>query len=302
MVTIRVRFWKTSRTPGRHREVDVALPVALLDVGEAVPLLRQGTHRLRQDREARRLERELARLRAGRGPLRRDDVADVEELEDLEPPLPDLVLLDPHLELARAIADPEERRLPERADREDAPRERPVPGVLLDLLGGRVAVPRDEVGGEVARRDPVSERVHAERAQRLGLLGALRDDLALGRAQVVAGRGGGGGLLVSHPSGLSGEIRGARLIGPGRPVNARLHRRRPRATLGRATRADLPAGVDPRGTARSEPGRAGGRPPAGATGGRTPGGRSRRTGCPSARRARASPRRCARRGSGRAAA
>ena len=56
----------------RGDEVEVALPVPLLDVGEPVPLLRQGPHRLREDREAGRLERELARLRArGRRARRR---------------------------------------------------------------------------------------------------------------------------------------------------------------------------------------------------------------------------------------
>ncbi len=226
--------------PRRHDEVDVPLPVALLDVGEPVPLLGERAHRLREDGEGPRLDRQLAGLGPGGRPLRGDDVADVEELEDLEVPLGQPVLLQPDLEVTGPVLDLEERHLPEGLEGEDAAGERPVAGVLRDLLRRGVAVPGEDVGREVARREAVAEGVHAERAERLGLPGALRDDLALGRAQVVAGRGGGGGLLVSHPSGLSGGNRGARLVGRPRRVNAkRAPRERRHAT--RTVHATAPA-------------------------------------------------------------
>ena len=64
-------------------EVDVALAVAQLDVGQAVPLLGQRAVRLREQAHASRLDRELAALARGERALGLDDVADVDVGEPL---------------------------------------------------------------------------------------------------------------------------------------------------------------------------------------------------------------------------
>ena len=56
-------------------EVDVALAVAQLHVGQAVPLLGQRAVRLGQQAQAPRLDRQLAALARGERPLGLDDVA-----------------------------------------------------------------------------------------------------------------------------------------------------------------------------------------------------------------------------------
>src|SRR5512133_2948490 len=190
---------------GRDEEVDVALAVALLDVGEAVPLLGQRPERLGEDGEGGGLHRQLARLGPRRGPLGGDDVAHVEELVDLEGLVADLVLLHPDLDLAGAVADLEEGRLAEGAVGEDAAGDRPATGVRRDLLGLLLAVPVVEILRDVGRAQAVAVRVHAEGAQRLGLLQSLRQDLALGGAEAVLRRG----RLVGHLSGICREsVRG----------------------------------------------------------------------------------------------
>ena len=61
-----------------------------------------------------------------------------------------------------------------------------APGSLSISSAGAVAVPLAQILREVVGPVAVAVRVHAERAQRLGLLHAMRDDLALGGAEVVA--------------------------------------------------------------------------------------------------------------------
>src|SRR6185295_16015932 len=67
-----------------HHQVEVALPVARLDVLEPVPLLRQRMERLREEAQVRRLERELVRARAEGTPGDADQVAEIEEPVGLE--------------------------------------------------------------------------------------------------------------------------------------------------------------------------------------------------------------------------
>ena len=136
---------------GRDHQVDVALPVALLHVGEAVPLLRERADGLGEDGEGGRLHGQLAGLGPGGRPLGAHHVADVEQLEDLEAALADLVLLHPDLEVAAAVPHLEEGGLAEGRAGEDAAGHRPGAGVLGDDLGRRGAVAGVELGGQVAR-------------------------------------------------------------------------------------------------------------------------------------------------------
>ncbi len=64
-----------------HDQVDVTLAVALLDVGQAVPLVRQRAQRLGQQADRFGLDRQLAGLGTGQGAFDGDDVAHVPALE-----------------------------------------------------------------------------------------------------------------------------------------------------------------------------------------------------------------------------
>ena len=174
--------------PGGGHQVEVALAVALLDVGQAVPLLGQGPDGLGEDGEGGRLHGELAGLGAGGRAPGGDHVAHVEELEDLEDLLAHPVLLHPDLDLPGAVANLEEGRLAEAAHRQHASGHRPVARVEGDLGGRRLAVVRVEVPGQVGRHVAVAVRVHAELAQLLGLLQPLRHDLAFGGSQLLGHR------------------------------------------------------------------------------------------------------------------
>ena len=121
-----------------HQQVEVALAVALLDVGEAVERVRQRRAVLRQQLELDHLQRRLAAARLGRVAGDADDVAEVDvdlAREQLDPPA--------------AVDEVEEGDLPHLAPREHAAREakrlRVVGGAGLDRVGdladGRDFVP-----------------------------------------------------------------------------------------------------------------------------------------------------------------
>ena len=105
---------------GVDDEIEVALPVADLDVGQAVPLLRQRQQALREEVQPRRPDRELVGLGPEQAPLDADPVAEIEQLEDLEIELRQRVLPDVDLQLRVAVRQDQEVRLAEGADREDA--------------------------------------------------------------------------------------------------------------------------------------------------------------------------------------
>ena len=68
---------------GRDDQIDISLAVALLDVGQAMPLVRQRAQRLGQQAQAIDLDRQLAGARAHQFTLGTNDVADVPALERL---------------------------------------------------------------------------------------------------------------------------------------------------------------------------------------------------------------------------
>ena len=108
----------------RHRlvddEIDVALAVAGLDVGQPMPLLGQRAHRLGQQAQRPREQRRLACPRAEARPVSTDHVADVQQRDDLPRALVEHVPLEVELQPSRAIRDFYELRLSERAPRDDA--------------------------------------------------------------------------------------------------------------------------------------------------------------------------------------
>ena len=108
-----------------HQQVEVALAVALLDVGEPVEGVRQRRAVLRQQLELDHLERGLAPARLGRVAAHPDDVAEV-----------DVDLAGEQLDPAAAVDEVEERDLPHLPPREHAAGEperlRVVGGAGLD--------------------------------------------------------------------------------------------------------------------------------------------------------------------------
>jgi hypothetical protein len=84
-----------------HDEIDIALPVAHLGVGEAVPLVGQRPQRLHEQADALGLDRQLT----GAGPEQRaldaEDVADVPTLERLVDRLAHALALQVDLDLPR---------------------------------------------------------------------------------------------------------------------------------------------------------------------------------------------------------
>ena len=85
-------------------EIDVALPVALFDVGEPVPLIGQRRERFAQDLERRDVQRQLAHLRAKHEAARPDEIAAVEFTERVESAA-EFVLFQVQLEAAADVVD-----------------------------------------------------------------------------------------------------------------------------------------------------------------------------------------------------
>ena len=106
---------------GVDDQVEVALAVARLDVGQPVPLLGQRQVALGQERRAPSPRSSARRARAEQVPLDADVVAEVEQLEDLEVALGQRVLADVDLDALDAVGQDEEVRLAEAADRQDRP-------------------------------------------------------------------------------------------------------------------------------------------------------------------------------------
>ena len=118
---------------GIDDEIEVALSVADLDVAQAVPLFRQWQETLDQKLELRHVDRQLVGPRAEQVSFDTDEIAEVEQFEDLKVTLADRVLADVGLDLRLAVRNRDEVGLAEAADRQDAAR-----GPGLDALGGEL--------------------------------------------------------------------------------------------------------------------------------------------------------------------
>jgi hypothetical protein len=124
--------------PARIRvddEIQVALAVPGLDIGQPVPLFRQRHQALGEELEVARPDRELVGLGPEEPAGDADPVPEIEQLERLEIDRRHRVLADVDLDLVQAIRQHEEVRLAERADAEDPPARR-----RLDVLGFELVV------------------------------------------------------------------------------------------------------------------------------------------------------------------
>jgi hypothetical protein len=140
------------------------LPVARLDVLEAVPLLGQRAHRLREQADLARVERELARARAKRLAADGDHVADVEPLIDGEALVAEPVAARIDLEALAAVLEVEEGRFAEITDRH-----RPAGDSHLGCVGEPGLVEAAEACLDLARgmvrTEVVREWIRTARAQ-----------------------------------------------------------------------------------------------------------------------------------------
>ena len=98
-------------------QVEIALPVARLHVLQAVPLLGHGEQRLGEELELLDVHAQLAGARAEQVAFHADDVADIEQLEELEIALADRVLLDVDLQALAVLLQVRESRLAHVAQR-----------------------------------------------------------------------------------------------------------------------------------------------------------------------------------------
>src|SRR5687768_8194554 len=154
-------------------QIQVTLPVADLDVRQAVPLLRQRLEALGKKFELRGMDRQLVGAGAEQPSLDADEVTEVEQLVDLEIELGQGILPDVDLNLFLAVGDDEEVRLAEGPDGEDA-----AGGAGDDVTAFEVgAALRTMRGDERIDRVGALEltwiRVDAKRLQRLEVLPPL---------------------------------------------------------------------------------------------------------------------------------
>ena len=158
-------------------QVEVPLPIARLDVGEAVPFLREGTQRLGKQRAVVGLHRRLAGPGAHQRAPRTEPVADVQIVEQLVR-LRRHVLAQHHLNPAVGVLQVEERSATHATHSDDAAGDRDgagpsIAGALL-FLGLEV---RDRLGRRVRAVVLVRVGVYAATAQTVELFAAYAVEL-----------------------------------------------------------------------------------------------------------------------------
>ena len=160
-------------------QVEVPLPVADLDVGQAVPLFGQRQEALRQELEPGGVNRQLV----GPGPehvaFDADEIAEVEQLEEAEVALAERVLPDVDLHPGLAVGDGEKIRLAEAADRQDAAGRPDVDALGGQGLAAALAIGRHDLADGVRRVELVGVSVDAKLRQRLEVGAALHDLIGL---------------------------------------------------------------------------------------------------------------------------
>ena len=140
---------------GIHHQVDVALAVAQLNVGQAMPLLRQRQQVFGEKRDFFHVHRQFAGARAKQISADSDVVAEIEQLVQLESFFADRVFLDVDLQPLPVLLQVGEPGLAHQPDGHDAPGDAHVDARILQLLGSLLRVLRQNL------RNGVSEFVLA---------------------------------------------------------------------------------------------------------------------------------------------
>ena len=169
---------------GVHDQVDIALAVARLGVGQASPLLGQRAHGLDQQLDARDLDRQLAGLGAEHGAAGADDVADVPGLELGIALGTDGIGLHEQLHAPGHVLDLREARLAHHALGDETAGQHVHLHLAFERGGVERAVARLQVGGQRVAAEAVREGL-TERAQLLELLAAIGDDVVVVAARLV---------------------------------------------------------------------------------------------------------------------
>ena len=172
-------------------QVDVALPIPGLGVGESVVLLREWPKRLGQQHDLGRGHRELASARTQNGSGRADPIAEVHLLDRRESIVAYHVDAREELQVACGIADDEEDHLPLVALGDQAPRDADDirglgTGLKLRVLGLQPS-------GACAHRPAIAVGLQTGRSKRIES-GTAYDERVVGAGRAIRRAA----VLVSH--------------------------------------------------------------------------------------------------------
>jgi len=181
----------------RHDQIDVTLAIALLDVAQAMPFVRQRPQRLGQQPQGIDPDRQLAGFGAHQRASRGDDIPDVPALERVVAVAQGRRLQE-QLDAARHILDLRERRLAHHPLGQHPASERNPLALAFECfaspaLGIRVGILQIL---RIVRAAEIVRKRHALGSQRCEFPAALGDEV------VFVGRGRRGGVVVDHGCGL----------------------------------------------------------------------------------------------------
>ena len=174
-------------------QIEIALAIPGLDVGQPVPLLGQRQEALGEELERRRPDGQLVGLGPEDAPLDADEVAEIEQLVDREVALRQRVLAEVDLNPFAAVGDDQEVGLAEAADGQDAAGRARLRLLRLERLAGLVAVRLEELFDGVGALELARVRIDAELNQRLEILAPLPQEIGLSKVFV-------GHLPTTHAS------------------------------------------------------------------------------------------------------
>src|SRR3569623_183048 len=137
-----------------HDEIDVALAVALLGIGQAMPFVGQRPQRLGEQAQRVDLHRQLAGLGAEQHAFGADDVADVPAFELFVATFGQGIALDEQLDAARHVEQLREAGLAHEALRHHAPRHLHAQRMRLEMRGSFVTVFGVELASMIGSRSP----------------------------------------------------------------------------------------------------------------------------------------------------
>ena len=176
-------------------QVEIALAITGLQVGETVPLLRQRAQGLGEQNELCGEQSELAGARAQEAAADAQLIAQVEVLEHLTRSLRKIVAAHHDLQLGAAVVDVQEPRLALLAQSAHPARDAQFQARVLELLGAALGESRLDVGRLEVVLEAVRRGVDPELAQAIALLAAVLDLFVELRHA---------GLKIAH---LDGDIR-----------------------------------------------------------------------------------------------